>query len=353
MAAAYLHMIGARRRRVPRIIRDRRNPLDFMCDQELIGKYRLDRAAITDLCATLYDDLQHPTGRSSFLCVSLQVVIALRYYGTGSFQAVTGDVHGVGKMSVSRCVHRVSAALARRVGDYIKFPTTDAEMRNVKENFFQVAGFPNVLGAIDGTLVPIKGPSADEHLYICRKGYHALNIQGISDADYKFVNIVARWPGSSHDAFVWGNCQLADELDHGQVKGWLLGDSAYPLRPWILTTFTNPVTRPQRRYNSAHCKTRVRVEQMFGIWKSRFRCVHKSGGCMMFRPERCVVIIVATAILHNICIDRRLPAPEVDDAASDSDGDEGDGDGDGDDHQQNNRNDGVIARDNIMRAVFP
>ena len=27
--------------------------------------------------------------------------------------------------------------------------------------------------------------------------------------------------------------------------------------------------------------------------------------------------------------------------------------GDGDDHQQNNRNDGVIARDNIMRAVFP
>ena len=125
-----------------------------------------------------------------------------------------------------RCQYRdvcVSAALARRVGDYIKFPTTDAEMRNVKEKFFQVAGFPNVLGAIDGTLVPIKGPSADEHLYICRKGYHALNIQGISDADYKFVNIVARWPGSSHDAFIWGNCQLADELDQGQVNGWLLG----------------------------------------------------------------------------------------------------------------------------------
>ena len=99
-----------------------------MCDQELIRKCRLDRAAITDLCATLYDDLQHPTGRSSSLCVSLQVVIVLRCYGTGSFQAVTGDVHGVRKMSVSRCVHRVSAALARSVGDYIKFPTTDAEM---------------------------------------------------------------------------------------------------------------------------------------------------------------------------------------------------------------------------------
>ena len=116
----------------------------------------------------------------------------------------------------------------------------------MKENFFQVAGFLNVLGAIDGTLVPIKGRSADEHLYICRKGYNALNIQGISDADNKFVNIVARWPGSSHDAFIWGNCQLADEFDLGQVMGGLLGDSAYPLRSWILTTFTNPVTRRQQ-----------------------------------------------------------------------------------------------------------
>ena len=52
-----------------------------------------------------------------------------------------------------------------------------------------------------------------------------------------------------------------------------------------------------------------------------------------------------------MCIDRRLPASEVDDAASDSDGDEGGGEGD--DRQQNNRNDGLLARDNLMRAIFP
>ena len=52
-----------------------------------------------------------------------------------------------------------------------------------------------------------------------------------------------------------------------------------------------------------------------------------------------------------MCIDRRLPATEVDDAASDSDGDEGDGEGD--DRQQNNRNDGLLAIDNLMRAIFP
>ena len=62
-------------------------------------------------------------------------------------------------------------------------------------------------------------------------------------------------------------------------------------------------------------------------------------------------VIFATAILHNVPIDRRLPAPEVDDAASGSDCDEGDGEGD--DRQQNNRNDGLLAGDNLMRAIFP
>ena len=50
-----------------------------------------------------------------------------------------------------------------------------------------------------------------------------------------------------------------------------------------------------------------------------------------------------------MCIDRRLPAPEVDDAASDGD----EGDGEGDDRQQNNLNDDLLARDNLMRAIFP
>ena len=36
----------------------------------------------------------------------------------------------------------------------------------MKEILFQVAGFPNVLGAIYGTLVPIKGQSVDEHIYM-------------------------------------------------------------------------------------------------------------------------------------------------------------------------------------------
>ena len=53
-------------------------------------------------------------------------------------------------------------------------------------------------------------------------------------------------------------------------------------------------------------------------------------------------VTFATAMLHNVY------RPET---ACDSDGDEGDGEGD--DRQQNSRYDDLLARDNLMCAIFP
>lgn len=42
----------------------------------------------------------------------------------------------------------------------------------------------------------------------------------------------------------------------------------------------------------------------------RFRCVETSGSTLRFSPERACNIKVATAVLHNICIDNKVPEPE-------------------------------------------
>jgi len=82
---------------------------------------------------------------------------------------------------------------------YIKFPYNAAEQANIKAQFVAIAGFPNVIGAIDCTHITIKAPSQDEFVYVNRKQFHSINVQIICDAQMHLTNIVARWPGSTHD----------------------------------------------------------------------------------------------------------------------------------------------------------
>jgi len=43
-------------------------------------------------------------------------------------------------------------------------------------------------------------------------------------------------------------------------KEWLLGDSGYPLEPWLLTPFSNPNNDNYQMFNNAHSKARSTVE---------------------------------------------------------------------------------------------
>ena len=149
-------------------MRDRLNPLDCMQDDELIKKYRLNRNGIFELCQIVHYDLSHPTHRHNSLPTSLQLCIALRYYTSGSFLSVLADSHGVGIMTVSRCIHNDSYHLARRANTYIKFPRNNNALRDIRQGFYGIANFQRVLGAVDSTLIPVKAPSEDEHLYVTR-----------------------------------------------------------------------------------------------------------------------------------------------------------------------------------------
>ena len=127
---------------------------------------------------------------------------------------------------------------------------------------------------------------------------------------YKLLNLVAKWPGSVHDSFIWQNCAINEAYRDGIIEdGWLLGDSGYAQEPWLMTPFLEPQTPSQRRYNVAHKRVRSTIERTIGIMKSRFRCLDQTAGKMLFRPERCCKVIMAVGILHNIARKRNLPIP--------------------------------------------
>ncbi|XP_044181037.1 putative nuclease HARBI1 [Acropora millepora] len=122
-----------------------------------------------------------------------------------------------------------------------------------------------------------------------------------------FTNIVARWPGSTHDSFIFSDSQIGQQLNaqHQSVEdGLLLGDSGYPCKPSLMTPYLNPGTNKQTDFNNAHTRKRVAIEQAFGVWKRRFHLLHSE---IRMKPEKVCMMIGACAVLHNIAVLRKEP----------------------------------------------
>ncbi|XP_023220710.1 uncharacterized protein LOC111622539 [Centruroides sculpturatus] len=138
-----------------------------------------------------------------------QLLLALRFYATETFQLVVGDLNDLSQSSVCRAINRVSFLIAQISADYIQLPKTESERKQISQDFFHLNGFPCVYGAIDCTHNPIQSPGGETaELFRNRKGYFSINVQTVSDSQLKIRNIVARWSGSSHDSTIFANSHL-------------------------------------------------------------------------------------------------------------------------------------------------
>ena len=77
-------------------------------DEELRARYRFGRESINFILSLIEDDLKRKTKRSHAIPPVTQLLIALRFYASGSFLQVIGDSEGADKSTVSRAVHTVS-----------------------------------------------------------------------------------------------------------------------------------------------------------------------------------------------------------------------------------------------------
>ena len=222
--------VGQNARR-PRTYRLRDSPLwdNTYSDNDIRQRFRFRRDSIQFIIDTVHDDLVRPTNRNHALSVSTQVLTALRFFACGSFQQVVGDIIGIDKSTVSRVVVEFCKALNRQKNDFIKFPLDDDEKDAIKQGFFQMGGFPSVIGCVDGSHIRLlSSPHASQNDYVNRKSFYSINTQFISEHTGKFIDVVAKWPGSTHDSFIFRDCTVKDYMDRNHTtldKGILLGDS--------------------------------------------------------------------------------------------------------------------------------
>ncbi|XP_052237807.1 putative nuclease HARBI1 [Dreissena polymorpha] len=175
----------------------------------------------------------------------------------------------------------------------------DVEMVATEDD---TASFTQVVGVVDGTHIRIQAPSTNEDDYVNRKGFHSLNVQMICDATFRFVDVVAKWPGSVHDSKIFRESAIRQRFEKGIMTGLLLGDSGYGCKRYLMTPHQNTDSPCKERFNISLCRTRVVIEQAFGVLKRRFPCLHYG---LRVQPDRAAKITVACVILHNIGLERQ------------------------------------------------
>jgi len=119
--------------------------LDNLRDDELYEMTRFTRPAVVQLCHLLENDLCHSTARSSAIPVDTQILAALQFYATGSFQWMVGRSSGLSQSSVCLAIDSVTKSLVSKSFDGIRFPLDNATVVANKRAFHAVAGFPNVV----------------------------------------------------------------------------------------------------------------------------------------------------------------------------------------------------------------
>ncbi|XP_030752360.1 putative nuclease HARBI1 [Sitophilus oryzae] len=215
--------------RNPKVFKVRPNYFEEYDELEFFKRFRLQKQTCAMLLGLIRDEITSATDRNNAIHPETKIFLTLRFYATGCMLLTTGDFTGVSKTSACIIVTQVTEAIASLRPRFVKLPEGEMECQRIKEEFYSIARFPKVIGTIDCTHVRIISPGGDQA--------------------ERIMDIVARWPGSSHDQTIYNNSRLKGTLESGRFgTSVLLGDSGYGNTNFLITPLEHPNTRAEALY---------------------------------------------------------------------------------------------------------
>eukprot|EP00951_Prasinocladus_malaysianus_P037107 scaffold395992_cov48-Prasinocladus_malaysianus.AAC.2 len=235
-----------------------------------------------------------------------KVAVCLHHLAHGGTWYQTAAAVGLADSTCRAYTYSVCRAIFFVLRPIFMHPPTQAECLKSQERFADRKGILNVGLAVDGTHVPYRPDNKFwKNEFRNYKGWHSVLCVMVVNSFYMFVDAEVGHPGRCSDATVteesafWEDIKADFEAWLGPM-GMLISDGAIGLSDIVLTPYPRSagMTEKRRWFNFCHSSTRIYVEQIFGMWKNRWRInmfeskVHRSFLSLM---------IYATLILHNIC----------------------------------------------------
>ncbi|XP_018312704.1 uncharacterized protein [Mycetomoellerius zeteki] len=221
-------------------------------DSDWIENFRMSKKTFNDLCFLLRPALEpKPLLLKSRepLSVEKQVAVALYKLANYAEYSVVGNIFGIHKSTVKKCFFRVVNAVNNlMMKDYLQMPDT-YEASEIAMNFEITSHIPQIIGCIDDTHIPILAPSESYQDFANCNDWPSYVLQAVIDDKCRLRNICVYHPGSIHDATVLKDSSLYRNLKNIIPQGtrnindleipyFIVGDSAYPLLPWLLKGYS-------------------------------------------------------------------------------------------------------------------
>ena len=275
---------------------------------------RMSKETFKTICDLLRPHIERQTTQlREPVSVEARVAVTVWKLATNVEYRTIAELFGLGRSTVGEIVLDTCDAVSKfLLPRYVHIPQ-DAVLQEIVEGFRCRWGFPQAIGAIDGTHIAILKPVESGSDYYNRKGYYSILMQALVDYRGIFMNINVGWPGKVHDARVFSNSSLFKKANDGtllpsrpklmngvQVPLVILGDPAYPLMPWLMKPYleNSSTTAKEHHFNYRQSRARMVVENAFGRLKGRWRCLLKRIDTSVYNVPN---IVSTCVVLHNIC----------------------------------------------------
>lgn len=182
-------------------------------------------------------------GWNQVISVEKKFLITLLYLASEISMNKLSNDFNVAVSTIYNVIQEVISRLCHLTKNFIRWPTQE-ECDQVSSSFEAIANFPGVIGAIDGTHIKGLCPSDQQDSYTNRKTNKSIILQCVCLSNKILTNVFVGLSGAAHDAWVLQNSGIYNLISSQgrqvlfyEDKYHLLGDSAYPLRDWLITPF--------------------------------------------------------------------------------------------------------------------
>lgn len=222
----------------------------------------------------------------------------------------------IGKSSIARIVKEICQLIWEMLHlQHMPVPTEEHFKKNA-EDFNLRWNFPNCVGRIDGKHIRLRCPPNSGSQYFNYKNYYSLVLQGVADANLKFVAVDVGAYGRQSDGGVFRYSALYRNLQNQHLKlpadsylpnsnlkvpHVLIWDEAYPFCTYLMKPYPrNALNNDKTIFNYRLSRARRVVECAFGICTSKWRILNKA---IETKVDTAVDIVKCATLLHNIIID--------------------------------------------------